>query len=118
MNQRQIKYAEQRLSDVYKSRKAQIEGSCTKLGNTLSNTETLKALKVGDFKVRSKIVGYGNTLGSYITFNQEYPEKFDKEKCTKQIRALDKEYTKIKDELILGDNQEALQMIKNFEGNK
>lgn len=119
MNQQQIKYARQRLEKIFSEKRKSIESACTVEANTLSYQGRLDALKAGRFTVvkhdYAYQAGYADRIDQYIKFTDETPKNFDKVSYDKAIKTLTDKYEKALDELILGDNQEALEMIKQFE---
>lgn len=117
MNQQQKKYALERITEIYKKKSAAIKEKHTTKAVRLSPQERLKAFKSGKFKIRPD----ASTIGSYtdvvdiITFNDEAPEKADDKKISALQDALDKEYNRVRDEIVLGDPGAALELIRKFE---
>lgn len=116
MNQTQLKYARDRASKILARRKETLEASFTVPAVTLSCVEKLEALKAGKFKVDMKGAESGTQWRyNYVTFTGSKPKKYDKAGHEAALAVLQKDYEKLIDELILGDNEAALALLKAFE---
>lgn len=102
MNQSQIKYAKERLYDAYHKRSRSI-GSVYDAG--YSYEEKKKLYKEGDYGVE-----YRN--GAFVVVFPGEAEKIEEVKL--KHKKLKEEYSSILDNLILGDAEEALNIIKSF----
>lgn len=116
MNQTQLKYARDRATKILARRKETLEASFTTPAVTLNCLERLEALKAGKFKVDTKKAS-DNRLWwhSGVTFTAERAKKFDKKGHDAALAALNADYEKLIDELVLGDNEQALALLKAFE---
>jgi len=116
MNQQQLKYAKQRVDDLYSAKKTALRNKFTIPGVCLTEDEKLEALRKGEYEVTPAIQGYGDRSWHYrIHFPQERPTVVDKVAVDAAEKELKATYRKLMDELMLGDNEQALQLIKEFE---
>ena len=116
MNQKEKQYALDRISQIANQKIAAIKLKHTKEGVSLTSAERLAALKNGDFKVRPGINGvptYAEIKNVFI-FTAEKAAQSDDVKIEAEIAKVGREATRIKDQLMLGDSQEALQLIEQF----
>lgn len=116
MNQTQLKYARDRATKILARRTETLKASFTVPAVKLSCLERLEALKAGKFKVDTKKAGDNRVWWhSGVTFTAERAEKFDKKRHDAALAALNADYEKLIDELVLGDNEQALALLKAFE---
>lgn len=115
MNQAQLKYARQRAERIFGSRKAAIRTKHTTPAVRLSTDEKLDALKAGTFKVNKKAEERRYGWERCVTFNGEREQKIDEAAIEQETAALTEAYRKLEDELVLGDNEQALALLKAFE---
>lgn len=135
MNQTQVKYARQRAQEIFNEKKSRLKKDFSKPGKTLSLKDKLKALQLGEFEIVEPVVNqtvamrngisisyyddyrYNNRSGleSCIQFKAETKPTFDAAGHTAAEKALTEAYRALTDELMLGDNQEALKLLKAFE---
>jgi hypothetical protein len=108
MNQTQLKYARERAAAIKRRR----EEKLTALRNdaTLDNDARAKALKEGRFEVRGK----GYNWYDRVVFLDAPKGMSDKEYSEAHTK-LREEYDRLIDELVLGDQDEALKMLRAFE---
>lgn len=108
MNNTQLKYARERANQIYTEKLSKIRKAPK--GFTLQ--EKIKALRKGEFTVDQELAGY-HRLENAIIFTKE--PKADVEKVKREVEELDNQYNTILDELILGDNEQALLLLRAFE---
>jgi hypothetical protein len=113
MNQTQVKYARARAESVYKKRKAAIEAKHTVPAVKLTRTEKLFALTAGAFRVDTTYTGYG--WSDAVTFPAERDQEVNQVAIDAEQAALADAYRKLEDELVLGDNEQALALLRAFE---
>lgn len=114
MNQQQIKYARERIGEIYTKLKKKIAEDHTIEAVTLTLEEKIQAIKDGEFSVPiTDHKPYYNNLNN-LKFNKEAPrlmaEGFDK-----AIASLEVKRTKLLDDLMLGDAEDALNALSEFE---
>lgn len=117
MNQTQLRYARQRADSLYQDKIKTISAKYTTAAVRFNADEILAALKTGNFIIkeptaRGAYIGY---LRDYIEFPGETRETKNIEAINKELGALKATFTALMDELILGDNEAALKMLKAFE---
>lgn len=124
MNQTQVKYARQRAQEIYNAKKAEIEKEYNQQPKQMSVADKLEALRNGKFEIVEPAI-----LNSYDpwTFNATGIERYirytvvkdqpkpDLKKMNERLAELKTAYLSLTDELMLGDNQEALKLLKAFE---
>ena len=116
MTQTQVKYARQRAEAIYQDKVKALEAKYTTKGVSLTSKERLNALVDGDFEVKEP-ADYQSAHQWYhqVVFTAEKPGVFDRDSYNKDVADLKVKLTKLTDELVLGDNQEALKLLKAFE---
>lgn len=110
MNATQMKYAKERAKDLYYSRLAEIDNKYKP--ESLGLDDYLEAIKSGDFTLKEP-EGYGKQLWfNWVSFNRApSPDKKAQDKEKEDLKAA---YVRLIDELVLGDNEKALQLLKAF----
>lgn len=123
MNQSQVKYARQRAQEIYNTKKTSIEKEYNKQPKQMSVADKLAALKAGNFEITEGVA----QLYDPYTYMPSGVERFiryttDKDQPKPDLKEMNDRLTKLKtaylaltDELMLGDNQEALKLLKAFE---
>ncbi len=130
LKREQLQYAVERLDGLHAQKIAAIRAASVKHGNSMSVEEVLALFKAGKLKIANpKLrVGVVDKERSNRYRYSEYPkinevfnlsglitdDTVDSETVTKKINTLAKEYEKVKDQLILGDAQEALKLLEQF----
>lgn len=116
MNQAQLKYARERASTIYKKRVSDLRTAHTVEAKTLTNDEKLKALKAGRFSVPRKASStHLSWWHNDITFTDEVKGGLNSDTFDPAKAKIDTAYEKLIDELVLGDNEQALALLKAFE---
>ena len=116
MNQSQLKYARNRAEAIYNEKRAALVKKFTTEGRSLSLQEKVEALSEGRFTVSQPSRNpYNLNWYNYILFSDERPTVRDDEGLTKARNELQTKFNKLMDELVLGDNEEALKLLAEFE---
>lgn len=116
MSQTQVKYARQRAEGIYAEKRKALETEFKKDGVVLDINQKLDAIRKGEITIKKPAAYQGGHQWSYqITFDAEKPAEFDNDGYTAAETELRKVFTALLDELILGDNEIALAMLKAFE---
>lgn len=114
MNQQQVKYARHRAEGILLEKRKLIEAKYTDQGHTMSFEERIAALKAGEFTVTGDCKS-SHQWSYHIKFNADRPRVVDYDAMKPEIDALNKVFQSLLDELVLGDNEEALRLLKAFE---
>lgn len=102
MNSQQLKYAKERLEQLYRQ-KSDALGSVYSWG--LTQEEKIRAFHDGDYGVELKNNGF------VVVFSGDEEKKEFKRKESVKLK---EEYNRIMDELVLGDQEQALALINQF----
>lgn len=116
MNQTQLKYARSRAEAAFNRLKTKLRDDYTVPAVTLNNEDRRKALNSRKFKVRPAVLNRGWEITDYIEFTEESAGSFDKDGHDVALKQLKAQYEDLMDQLILGDHQEALKLLRAFEG--
>lgn len=112
MNQSKIKYLRGRVEEIYKERANSVTAEYRK--KALTNDEKFELLKAGKFSIRSQPVNpYDRSLETFIEF--EGIEEPNLEERDTRLKELSATKTKLLDEIIMGDETEALALLRGFE---
>jgi hypothetical protein len=113
MNQSKIKYLKQRVDETYNDKRATINLEYKKVA--MSADEKLEALKEGRFTFKDSTASkYGHYIEDFVVF-EEAPEPDTAERDAKLAELLKKK-TELLDEIVLGDEENALQLLRGFAG--
>ena len=116
MNQTQIKYARERAANVLSARKKALTAAHTTPAVALTGAERLQAIKDGAVKLDFKGVSDNNHWWhSAVSFTAERPVKVNTKALNAATATLQATYDKLIDELVLGDNEAALALLRAFE---
>lgn len=110
MNHTQMKYARERALRIKNERAATIQEKYRSAVVELSRPQRLKALRDGHFSVNLKYTGF--YLHDAISFDGEV--HLDRKGLQKDLDRLEADFTKLNDDLILGDSEAALQLLEAF----
>lgn len=111
LNQLQMKHARQRASEIRDQRISAIKNKHVTPAVELSEDEKREALVAGEFTVTSG--GYRWYEG--VRFDAMRPAvTVDKEGMEAATKAVKRAFKELEDELILGDNDAALRLLKEF----
>lgn len=113
MNQQQLKYAQKRAEEIFERRLAALKKSLVVKEVNLSFEEQIKALKAGEFSVVVPKDSWRRSISECIKFHGE--KASDTSAFDKASSKLHKEYRRLLDELVLGDNDIALSMLQKFD---
>ena len=115
MNQSQVKYVRQRAEQIYIDKQRVIRTEFTQPAVVLTGTQRVEALKAGRFEYRGDPdEGSPHQFFYNIRFIDETPSVITAG-YQDALDELKENYTELMDELILGDNEVALQLLKDFE---
>jgi len=118
MKQDQIKYVRARAESILAQKQANLKRKHTTGAITLSNREKAQAIQDGEFTIDVEAASddrYGNQWYGLIKFPAERYQSFDQDEYNKINAPLVVAYNKLLDELMLGDNTQALELLRAFE---
>jgi hypothetical protein len=115
MNATQLKYARQRAEAIRNARLADLRKKHTTDSISLTLEQRLDALRSGAFTVNPSKVRYDHWYNA-VEFMGERDHAFNQEAFDAEKVELEEAYRKLEDELVLGDNDTALALLKEFEG--
>lgn len=115
MSKQQTDYAMRRAREIFLIRGRELDASFAIKPVTLSLSQKLAALKGGRFKIVGSVEehSYGS-VRDYIKFDGEVEAGF-KHGHKPAKDKLEATYSKLCDELVLGDESEALKLLRKFE---
>lgn len=111
MNQFEAKYARQRAEEIYKTKDAALQKKHRVVGNTLSNDQKIAALEANEFTINPDLSTYWYYR---IVFNGETKSYFDQVAYDAEAKPLKAQYHAVLDEIILGDNEKAIALLREF----
>lgn len=114
MNKQEKDYAISRVNEILKEKITAVEEKYTTKCVHLDDEQRLEALRQGRFEIRAYDKDSYHGWPKFVTFHGERPAVVDKESISKEVSELKKKATKIKDELILGDCEEAIKLLNDF----
>ncbi|MBB3910129.1 hypothetical protein [Sphingomonas desiccabilis] len=115
MNQTQVKYARTRAQRIFESRKQALAVKHTTPAIRLSTEAKLAALKAGAFRIDATHDERRYGWSHCVIFTAERGEEIDKAALEAETAELTETYRKHEDELVLGDNEAALALLRAFE---
>lgn len=118
----QLKYAQERLKQIYQVKKQKIiEETISKI-DLLTYPKLVDLIKAGKVKLNPcynnderEVNGYDDIKDTFDLKTHIQKPKVDEKERKKRVAALDKEYTKVMDELMLGDMETALKLVQEFD---
>jgi hypothetical protein len=113
MNQTQVKYARARAEALFKTRTAAIKAKHTTPAVKLTQAEKFDALRAGQFTIAPENSRYG--WSDCVVFTAARDETVDQDAIDREQAALAAAYRTLEDELVLGDNEQALALLRAFE---
>jgi hypothetical protein len=114
MNQSQIKHALARATALKVIKLKALKASFDAKVVNLSVEEKLKARKAGKFSVAKACAGtWRSGIDEYIIFDADV--KFDYPSFNKASDKIEAAYSALIDELVLGDQEHALHLLRAFE---
>lgn len=114
MNQVQVKYARTRAEEIKRDKLLKLQQEHTVEAVTLTTEQKIEALKKGEVTFITPINQYA-TWYNCIKFNAESRGYVDTVKINEGKIKINVAFTKLMDELVLGDNEEALKLLAAFE---
>lgn len=122
MNQAQRTYIKKRVEGILNEKSIKARTRYTTKGVTLTNRERLDLIRSGGVKLRSslelnKLSEYSlSSISTVFDFDKfETKQSFDQDSYSKVVVKLKAKANEITDKVMLGDAEEALRMIKEFE---
>jgi len=119
MNQSQLKYARERAKKLYDKRVKDLTAAHTTEAVPMSDDDKLKALKAGAFRIvpakDRPENGWRSSWANNVIFPGEVKGGLNTKTFAPAKDQLDKDYTALLDELVLGDNEQALALLRAFE---
>lgn len=117
MNQQQRKYALERVGIITRQKMEEARVKYTTPEVSLSVEERKTALREGRFKIKDEIPPYPRyrDLSHWIEFVDERDAYVDQGALDQSCKMIRNEGNRIKDEIMLGDSEEALKAIKSLE---
>jgi hypothetical protein len=117
VNQSQIRYSRERAKAIFERRERQLREAHTVEPKLLTTEQKLKSLKAGQFSVSRTPYGgtYNPSWYQFVVFPDEIKGGLNQPAFDKAKAALDAAYTKLNDELVLGDNELALKLLADFD---
>lgn len=113
MMSKQIDYVMKRANDILKRRTAELNREFGVKAVVLDRKETLAALRAGRFVI-NPTEDSSYYLSAYIRLTDEVKAGF-KPGHDKAKAKLDAAFARLCDELVLGDESEALKLLRKFE---
>lgn len=110
MNQSQLKYARMRAEALLKQKEVELTEKYTTPAKSLTDQEKIDAVLSGQFTIRTD-KGWWYTR---IDFGEQM-KTIDIDKRDPELKKLRESFTKLMDEMILGDDDLALEMLREFE---
>ena len=114
MNATQTKYARERASAILNAKRVTINKRYEV--KPFTNLEKIEAIRDGKFSIitdKSKVLTWNPSWSDFVIFNEE--TKVDTVSRDKELSDTQDEYNKIVDLLVLGDAEEAIELLKAFE---
>ena len=115
MNQQQIRYVSKRANEILSQKQKDIREKHTTKAVQIDVKDKLKALETGTFTINKTPLDKGYGWQSCIVFPGEVLGDTDREAITKDTQKLQEIFNKLMDELILGDNEVAMKLLKELE---
>jgi len=114
VNQTQIKYARERAASILKQKIVEARDKFTTPAKTLNTEEKLEALKAGKFTINAPVTGRSMWWYNAVDFGETFATT-DTDKLKVETDKLNSTFERLMDELILGDKEQVLKMLKEFE---
>lgn len=120
MNQFKTSYVLNRLKQLEHEKLNVLEKKLLKPAKELTDEERFKLLKAGKVKLqkdRTKVSEYDDIRRVFDFSPFEWEESHDDKTYDKKRLEISQSAQKVRDEIVLGDEQEALELLKKFEDN-
>jgi hypothetical protein len=115
LNATQIKYARERAERIFNDRRKVITEKHTTVAVTLSLAARMEALRCHRFEVKTPNRN-SYYLNDFVKFDDEIEQSTNQKAIDKDVKKLTATYDALIDQLVLGDAEDALRMLKDFEG--
>lgn len=118
MNQMQKTYAMNRVNEIAGQRRVKSQNKHTTKTKYLALDKRLSLIRTGKVKLNAKCNAGTNNPSITVAFDfSKYENKgsIDWDKVSKEMEPIEEECLRIKDQIMLGDEAEALKMIIKFE---
>lgn len=112
-----MRYAVGRVDQILQDKLNEIRQQCTKPGSPPSDAQKLKAIREGTASLRRN-AEMSDDLNNAFVFNIRVQDQFDQAKFEKLAKPLREKAVRIKDEIMLGSEQAAIEMIEKFRTGK
>jgi hypothetical protein len=122
MQQQQMKYALRRLEEIFAEKQQSIREECTDTSKRLTGERLASLIKSGKVKVRDDatdtvITNYTDVTSVFDCYKLiSTNDELDRKTYDKRTKALKQEYTRVNDELVLGDVARAMELLQSFAG--
>lgn len=116
MNKQEKQYATGRIDSIAAEKCHAIKEKYTTDGVSLTGVQRLSAFGAGKYKIRSDVreINTYTDLCKVVEFTDESEDKMDSSRIEAEQAKVRVEATRIKDQLMLGDANEALKLIEKF----
>lgn len=122
MNQQQKNYIKKRITEIREHKLSTLRNDLTIKAVSLSNRERIDLIRLGKVKMRpstelNRCNEYSlNSLTTVFDFSKyETKASFNQAKFNERAAKLRAEANRIVDQIMLGDAEEALRLVKEFE---
>lgn len=115
MNSTKLAYVRNRALEIKKAKLAEITEKYRTPAKTLSGVAKIAALKSGEYTIDENRISDGYYWYNAIKFNGEQIAALDVVKINKEKAVVETKFTKLMDELMLGDDEEAIKLLREFE---
>lgn len=110
MNQTQVKYARARLQNIKANKIREARDTFNTPAKILSLDEKIKLIRSGKAEKRPDAYR-SRSLDSAFDWGELQQSEITTEKTKEVVAKLEEEFTKVEDQLVLGDCEEALQQL-------
>jgi hypothetical protein len=118
MNQQQVKYTIERVALIEKRKIEELRTSLTTPASNKTDDEIVTLIATGEVRIRQDIKRDRNSWlqvsDIFDLSNHVFPSKLDPS-FTARSAAISAQAAKIKDEIMLGDQQAALALLREFD---
>ena len=117
MNKTEKEYAAKRIRQIYKIKERAIEDKYPELNKSINKRDKVNMIVSKKAKVK-KSIDYGSYhfgIDEVFDWPQDKVKSKAKNKCNAEIKNLKAEAQIVEDEIMLGDSQKALHLLRKFE---
>jgi len=117
MNQQQKAYAMARVSSILNKKGSELKARFTTKGKSLTFVEKCRLIRNGGAELLpdSQLSTWTDLKDAFLWGQHEIQDHFDQSAYDSAIEPFQAEATRIQDQLMLGDAEEALKLIQAFE---